>query len=63
MHISHHPFHTCAYCTFSISLAPRDFHTVAENLHDNGSTIGKAIKHEPTEMTLRDGSAIGKAME
>ena len=25
----------CAYCIFAISLVPRDFHTVAENLHDN----------------------------
>ena len=32
---NHHSFHTCAYCIFSISLVPRDFHTVVENLHDN----------------------------
>ena len=30
----HHPFHTCAHCTFSILFFPRDFHTVAKNLHN-----------------------------
>ena len=32
-HLSSH--YMCAYCTFSILPVPRNFHVVAENLHDN----------------------------
>ena len=35
VHINHHPFHTCAYCTFSVFPVLLDFHIVAENLHDS----------------------------
>ena len=61
---NHHSFHTCAYCIFSISLVPRDFHTVAENLHDNGSvqksrdglTVGHPEFEEHTQhITALDG--------
>ena len=46
----HHPFHTCAHCTFSILFAPCDFHVAAENLHDRFASF----KHSPWSFPLLD---------
>ena len=44
-HLSSH--YMCAYCTFSIFPIPRNFHVVAENLHDNAYTHTTSVALQP----------------
>ena len=37
----------CEHCTFSIFPVPHNFHTVAENLHDNVQNLKKKMKINP----------------
>ena len=59
-HLSSH--YMCAYCTFSVFPVPRNFHAIAENLHDNGGSevLGsmRVLPHLDPALRPRRGTVI-----